>query len=68
MLMKCNLALCQRETIDGAFILMRSLLEEYHAKGKKLHKCFGDPETDFDRVPRKVDKKEAGFLEQGLAS
>ena len=32
MLMKCNLGLCLRGTIDAVFIL-RKLQEEYHAKG-----------------------------------
>ena len=38
---------------DAVFVL-RSLLEEYHAKGKKSYMCLVDLEKDFDRVPRKV--------------
>ena len=40
-------------TIDALFIL-RSLQEEYHAKGKKLYMFFVDLEKAFDRVPRKM--------------
>ena len=43
----------ERRTIDAVFILRR-MQEEYHAKGKKVHECFVDPEKTLDRVPRKV--------------
>ena len=50
--MKCILALCLRE--DDAVFILRTLQEEYHAKGKKLYMCFVDLEKALDRVPRKV--------------
>ena len=43
----------ERGTIDAAFNLRR-LLEEYHAKGKRLYMCFVDLEKAFDRITRKV--------------
>ena len=43
----------ERGTIDIVFIL-RSLQEEYYAKGKKLYMCVVDLEKAFDRVPWKV--------------
>ena len=53
MLMKCNLALWQRGTIDAVFILRR-MQEEYNAKGKTLYMCFMDLKKAFDRVPKKL--------------
>ena len=53
LLMKCNLALWLRGTIDAVFILRR-LQKECHAKGKKLNMCFVDLEKALDSVPRKV--------------
>ena len=46
-MMKCNLALCLRGTIDAVFILRRMQLE-CHAKGKKLYMCFVDLEKALD--------------------
>ena len=43
----------ERETID-AMIILRSLQEDYHAKGKKLYMCFVDLEKASERVERKV--------------
>ena len=43
----------ERGIIDAVFILRR-MQEEYHAKGKKLYKCFVDLEKALDRVQRKV--------------
>ena len=43
----------ERGTIDAVSIL-RSLQEEYHARGKKLYMCFVDLEKAFDRVPNNV--------------
>ena len=43
----------ERRTIDVAFIVRR-MLEEYHAKGKKLYMCFVDLEKTFYIVPGKV--------------
>ena len=37
----------ERGTIDAMFIL-RKLLKEYHAKGKKLYVCFVDLDKVFD--------------------
>ena len=37
-----------RITTDAVFVL-RSMQEEYHAKGKKLCICFVDLEEAFDR-------------------
>ena len=34
--------------------ILRMILEEYHAKGKKFYVCFVDLKKAFDRVPRKV--------------
>ena len=42
----------ERGTIDAIFILR--MMQEYHAKGKKLYMRFVDLEEAFDRVPRKV--------------
>ena len=53
MLMKCNLALWQRGTIDAVFIL-RMMQEEYNAKGKTLYMCFMDLKKAFDRVTKKL--------------
>ena len=39
----------ERRTVDAVFILRR-LLEEYHAKGRKLCMCFVDIEILFLRV------------------
>ena len=40
-------------TINAVFIFRR-MQQEYHAKEKKLYKCFVDLEKASDRVPRKV--------------
>ena len=40
-------------TIVAVFI-SRRMLEDYHAKGKKLYMCFVDLEKAFGRVQRKV--------------
>ena len=37
----------------NAVIILRKLQEEYHAKGKKLYKCFVDAEKAFESVTRK---------------
>ena len=42
----------ERGTIDA--VILRRMQEEYHAKGKKLHTCFVDPDEAFDRETRKV--------------
>ena len=46
--MKCNLALCQRGTID-AILIPRGLQEDYHAKGKNCV-CLVNLEKAFDGV------------------
>ena len=43
----------ERGTIDAMFFI-RTMQEEYHAKGNKLYMCFVELEKAFDRVPRKV--------------
>ena len=43
----------KRGTTDAVFILRR-MLKENHAKGKKLYVCFVNPENAFDSIPKKV--------------
>ena len=44
----------ERGIIDGVFI--SRMLEEHHAKGKKLYICLVDLEEAFDRVQQLESK------------